>query len=203
MKNDSTQAQPQEEREPLNAAGRRLFPATIVMVACDQCDAPRPWPLTCGHSYVQVFTEQYVRADLPRATVDKDDYDLAYAIMEEMGLGFKVRNCSCGQLPCLRLRPIADALAKRKAEVRAAAPRVETGLTVEAWLPIETAPRDVPSILIYCPESGGVFQAYRFDGDEQWRMFNSGGRIIYQQPSHWRLVPRPFTTEGEGANRET
>jgi hypothetical protein len=71
---------------------------------------------------------EYVRADLSSAAADKDDYDLAYAIMEEMGLGFKVRNCSCGQLPCLRLKPIADALAKREAEVRADLPRATAGI---------------------------------------------------------------------------
>lgn len=46
-------------------------------------------------------------------------YDLAYAIVEQMGLGLEFRNCRCGQFPCARLRPIVDALAKREAEVRA------------------------------------------------------------------------------------
>jgi hypothetical protein len=69
------------------------------------------------------------RVDLPRATADTEYYELAYAIMEEMGLGFKVRNCSCGQLPCARLRPIAEALAKC-----AATPRATGETEVEAAL---------------------------------------------------------------------
>jgi hypothetical protein len=60
---------------------------------------------------------------VPIRTEGQSDYDAAYEIMEQMGFGFKVRNCSCGQLPCARLRPIADALAKREAEVRAGLPR--------------------------------------------------------------------------------
>jgi len=48
----------------------------------------------------------------------RNDNDLAYAIVEQMGFGFKFRNCSCGQLPCARLQPIVKALAQREAEVR-------------------------------------------------------------------------------------
>lgn len=36
--------------------------------------------------------------------------DEAYRIVEEMGLGLTFRSCSCGQLPCARLRPLRDAL---------------------------------------------------------------------------------------------
>lgn len=55
----------------------------------------------------------------PPTVPERDDSNLAYAIVEQMGLGFEFRNCSCGQLPCVRLRPIVDALAKREAETRA------------------------------------------------------------------------------------
>lgn len=57
--------------------------------------------------------------DKQQPAPERDDYDLAYKIVEQMGLGLEFRNCSCGQLPCARLRPIVDALAKREAEVRA------------------------------------------------------------------------------------
>jgi hypothetical protein len=36
--------------------------------------------------------------------------DEAYRIVEEMGFGLTFRSCTCGQLPCARLRPIRDAL---------------------------------------------------------------------------------------------
>jgi len=63
--------------------------------------------------------------DSPQAHEEapRDDYDLAYKIVDQMGFGFEFRNCRCGQLPCLRLKPIVDALAKREAEVRADLPR--------------------------------------------------------------------------------
>jgi hypothetical protein len=64
----------------------------------------------------------------------------------------------------------------------------------EGWLPIESAPRDRSSFLIYCPESGIIYQVYRFGGEERYRMWNSGGRIVYQSPSHWMpLPPAPET----------
>ena len=53
-----------------------------------------------------------------REAVERKDYDLAYSIVEQMGLGFEFRHCSCGQLPCARLRPIVDALDQREREVR-------------------------------------------------------------------------------------
>lgn len=45
--------------------------------------------------------------------------DEAYRIVEAMGLGLTFRSCTCGQLPCARLRPIRDALeAARKETVK-------------------------------------------------------------------------------------
>jgi hypothetical protein len=51
-------------------------------------------------------------------TRERNDYDLAYTIVEQMGLGFEFRNCRCGQLPCARLQPIVTALQHREQEVR-------------------------------------------------------------------------------------
>lgn len=48
------------------------------------------------------------------------DYDLAYAIVDQMGLGFEFRNCSCGQLPCARLKPIVEALLKAEGKAEPA-----------------------------------------------------------------------------------
>lgn len=36
--------------------------------------------------------------------------DQPYRIVEEMGLGLTFRSCTCGQLPCARLRPLREAL---------------------------------------------------------------------------------------------
>ncbi len=69
------------------------------------------------------------------------------------------------------------------------------------WQPIETAPTgDRITILIYCPESGIIYQAYRFGGDDRFRMYNSGGRIIYQSPSHWMPLPDPPATKRKHAD---
>lgn len=43
--------------------------------------------------------------------------EIAMEIVEQMGLGYEFRNCSCGRLPCTRLKPIINALVKREAEV--------------------------------------------------------------------------------------
>lgn len=59
------------------------------------------------------------------------------------------------------------------------------------WQPIETAPKDRTAILVYCPESGIIYQVYRFEGEDRFRMYNSGGRIVYQKPTHWMLLPDP------------
>ena len=54
----TTQSNPVGE-EPTNNAGKRLFPPTLIMVACDQCSEPRAWPLTCGHDYTKTFSAEY------------------------------------------------------------------------------------------------------------------------------------------------
>lgn len=52
------------------------------------------------------FIEVQPKTETPEQIAD----DLAYRIVEEMGLGLTFRSCSCGQLPCARLRPLTDAL---------------------------------------------------------------------------------------------
>lgn len=47
--------------EPENAFGKPLFPDSITMVACDQCDVATPWPLQCGHVHAQVYSREYTR----------------------------------------------------------------------------------------------------------------------------------------------
>jgi hypothetical protein len=141
MKNDSPQAQPAPELKPCPFCAKQpevmrgdgaLKP--MCRIICRSFNECAVLPSTSWYrTETEAVTAWNTRA-LPRAAADDDDYELAYKIVEEMGLGFKVRNCSCGQLPCLRLRPIADALAKREAEVRAATPRATEGLKVEgAW----------------------------------------------------------------------
>lgn len=54
-------------------------------------------------------------------TIKEISDDDAYRIVEEMGLGLTFRSCTCGQLPCARLRPLRDALTTARKEARAAA----------------------------------------------------------------------------------
>lgn len=48
--------------------------------------------------------------DKPAIPTEADQTE-AYRIVERMGMGYEFRMCSCGQLPCARLQPIATALA--------------------------------------------------------------------------------------------
>lgn len=65
--------------------------------------------------------------DTRRAVAERIADDLPYHIVEEMGLGLTFRSCTCGQLPCARLRPIRDALeAVRRDEQERCAKIAET-----------------------------------------------------------------------------
>ena len=62
------------------------------------------------------------------------------------------------------------------------------------WKPIETAPMDWSTILLFCPDSprndGGVCQGYfaaECEGDSNW---HAEDREIIQ-PTHWRPLPTP------------
>lgn len=46
--------------------------------------------------------------------------NLPYRIVEAMGLGLTFRSCTCGQLPCARLRPLRDALKTARREAATA-----------------------------------------------------------------------------------
>lgn len=61
-----------EALEPRNASGKPLFPGSITMVACDQCDEAMPWPLRCGHTYVGIHSREYRRAAVagPRDVIE-------------------------------------------------------------------------------------------------------------------------------------
>lgn len=66
----------------------------------------------------------------PQETREEIADDLPYRIVEEMGLGLTFRSCTCGQLPCARLRPIRDALdAVRRNERERCAKVAETAFT--------------------------------------------------------------------------
>lgn len=55
--------------------------------------------------------------------------DLPYRIVEEMGLGLTFRSCTCGQLPCARLRPIRDALEAVRRDERERCARIAESVT--------------------------------------------------------------------------
>jgi len=65
------------------------------------------------------------------------------------------------------------------------------------WQPIETAPKDGTTVLLYLPEYDEVRTAFYAtaveDGDEQWVIARSVGEtaiaFIARNPSHWQPVP--------------
>jgi uncharacterized membrane protein len=59
-----------------------------------------------------------------RETASKNADDLPYRIVEEMGLGLTFRSCTCGQLPCARLRPLRDALEAVRRDERERAAKI-------------------------------------------------------------------------------
>lgn len=62
------------------------------------------------------------------------------------------------------------------------------------WQPIETAPKhDGPSFLVWCPlsMSGNVYHVFRYTNDDRFRVYASGGRLLYESPSHWMPLPDP------------
>jgi len=144
-----------------------------------------------------------------REVAEQKDNDLAYSIVEQMGLGFKVRNCSCGQLPCARLRPIVDALRQREEEVRA-----------EGWLPIESAPKGRKLIVGYFNPLGNwrsVMGCYYLDGTlesetdesgfapEGWYEETQAYEYLMpmdQEPTYYRLLPPPPAIRRDSAAQE-
>lgn len=59
------------------------------------------------------------------------------------------------------------------------------------WKPISTCPQDDSEYLVYCHGSGKIYQVFRYQGDDRFRIYASGGRILYEPPSHWRSIPDP------------
>lgn len=64
------------------------------------------------------------------------------------------------------------------------------------WRPIETAPKDNGSKLVWCPEWKNTYTAvWGFDRDTGamgWRHFGSYAPLN-EQPSHWMPLPKPPT----------
>ena len=70
-----------------------------------------------------------------------------------------------------------------------------------AWLPIETAPRDSKSRLVWVPENACMFCVTwsDWDGDERkpgWMIFGGGWREYLQRATMWAPLPeRPSMNE--------
>lgn len=70
------------------------------------------------------------------------DDNLPYRIVEEMGLGLTFRSCTCGQLPCARLRPLRDALEAARRDERERCAKIaetafeefQTGYNAGKWI---------------------------------------------------------------------
>lgn len=68
------------------------------------------------------------------------------------------------------------------------------------WQPIETFPTGDDPVLAFCPEVQKTYLVYRFGGEYRYRIYASGGRWLYETPSHWQPLPAPPTVTEEVAN---
>lgn len=151
----SKQVEP--ELEPRNAYGEPFFPDTVLMVACDQCSKAMPWPLSCGHTYVTIYKQEYTRVPVdstaPRAAEhplpqtdyrnkqqldDKQRYRFGHLFHE-----YTFNNCDHGEeTKRVCFECVVECL--YYSAQRAAAPPAPKE---EEWQPIKTAPKDSSWIL--------------------------------------------------------
>lgn len=66
------------------------------------------------------------------------------------------------------------------------------------WQPIETAPKDGKSVILFDPSRGGFVADQRFIfahwsgwGGGIWENTNSGGKLMNGNPTHWMPLPEP------------
>lgn len=64
-----------------------------------------------------------------------------------------------------------------------------------AWMPIETAPKDSKSRLVWCPERKNQYLVYWNKDEENWWHFGSSGRLN-EEPTHWQPLPKPPAEQG-------
>jgi hypothetical protein len=69
----------------------------------------------------------------------------------------------------------------------------------QEWRPIETAPKDSHSRLVWCPERQNIYVVTWWIGAPYppgWEHFGGFGGSLVETPTHWRPLPAPPTTEG-------
>lgn len=57
------------------------------------------------------------------------------------------------------------------------------------WQRIETAPKDGPAYLVWCPERLNIHLVCFFQGRLEY--FGSSGYPLRETPTHWRPLPAP------------
>jgi hypothetical protein len=64
------------------------------------------------------------------------------------------------------------------------------------WQPIETAPKDGRSIVLYCEAADEILHDCIWE-DDQWKVWEFDGFyddrycVIYHQPTHWFEITKP------------
>lgn len=65
---------------------------------------------------------------------------------------------------------------------------------VSAWQPIETAPKDRGSILVWCPERKNIYTVVLWRGKyvpHAWAHFGGIGGELMEEPTRWMPLPEP------------
>ena len=58
------------------------------------------------------------------------------------------------------------------------------------WLTIDTAPKDGPAFLVWCPERLNIYLVGSDHDDGMWHVFG-GRRLESEVPTHWMPLPSP------------
>ncbi len=65
------------------------------------------------------------------------------------------------------------------------------GVPPNRWRPIDIAPKDATSVLVWCPALRNVYVVVWDRRNERWRHFAYGDNPLTETPTMWRPVPRP------------
>lgn len=87
-------------------------------------------------------------------------------------------------------RPIRHLIAGNIVEGSAANP-LPVKLVQDGWQPIETAPKDGSSVLVYEGFEPIVTEGWWDAEDEMWRPSGSRNYPFWHQPTHWQPLPDP------------
>lgn len=57
------------------------------------------------------------------------------------------------------------------------------------WMPIETAPKDGPAFIVWCPERFNIYCVINYRGVMEH--FGPGADPLRETPTHWQPLPKP------------